>query len=173
MLTPLIAMVLATETVPTPSVSVPALIVVEPVQLFAPLRFQVPAPSLVKLPLPRLTAPVTLEVPPVTPMVRSVFTPVIPLAWVRVQVLFSELMREELAKVIEPAKFLSPPRLRNAPSLDTPVPFRISASAPMLPLVAVSCKDAPAETVVPPAVVPKAVALLTIKMPPDTKVAPA
>ena len=61
------------------------------------------------------------------------------------------------ANVIAPLHELVPLMLRNAPSLAMPLPLRVKASAPtaILPWI---CSAAPTFTVVPPAVVPSAVA---------------
>ena len=61
--------------------------------------------------------------------------------------------------------------LRRAPSLETPVPLRVSASAPtvMPPWI---CSAAPLATEVPPAIVPSAVSFWMLSTPADTVVAP-
>ena len=71
-----------------------------------------------------------------------------------------------------PDQLLAPARLRRAPVPPTPVPARLvtgSAIASPAPSISIA---APEATVVPPAVVPRAVAAWTRTIPAPTVVAP-
>ena len=73
-------------------------------------------------------------------------------------------------RVTKPVTAFTPDKLRNAPADETPVPVTEIASATVMsPL---NSKAPPLATVVPPAVVPKAVEVDTDNVPAFTRVAP-
>jgi hypothetical protein len=136
------------------NVNVPAVTLVAPVKVLAPLDVNVPAPSFVKEPLPSANTPlaITLPAPPkLTPKSAELIPPL------NVNTSASLLIRVALASVIAPPKLLLPIMLRNAPSLEIPVPFSVNPSEPTA-IPPCNCNAAPVETVVAPAVVPRAVA---------------
>ena len=85
----------------TPSLRVPALIVVVPVNVLAPDKVTVPAPSLMRLPLPVPMMLVTVMLP-APPRVRSKPAPVMVPALLRVSVPASEFIRVALPSVTRP-----------------------------------------------------------------------
>ena len=89
----------------------------------------------------------------------------------RVKVPESEAMELLLPRVMAPEMELVPEMFRRAPPLEIPVPFKVRASAPTVIPPWIS-KAAPEVTLVPAAVVPKAVACWMFKMPALTVVSP-
>ena len=119
------------------SATVPALIVVLPLEVLAPERVRVPLPTLVSvLPEAPEMTPEILRAPASTPIE---LLPVVPRATVPVHV-------------------LAPAILRRAPALLTPSPLIVRPSAAKVVPVPASARVPPAETVVPVAVEPRAVA---------------
>jgi hypothetical protein len=114
-----------------PQLSVPALIVVVPVYVFKAFKASVPAPFLVR----------DILVPEITPEI--------------VRLSASTPIAEVAVEVIAPCQVLFPEIFLKAPSLETPLPLKVKDSVPtvMPPCI---CKAAPDETVVAPAVVPRA-----------------
>ena len=120
--------------------------------MFAADKVKVPAPSLVKVPVPVAIGSAIVRSP--APPIVKLKVPVIalPLATFMVFVPASALILESAARVIKPAQELVPEINLSAPSLETPVPDKDKASAPTA--APCSCSAAPDETVTPPAVVP-------------------
>ena len=82
----------------------------------------------------------------------------------------SEVISVSPVRVTKLVKTLAPDKLRKAPVDEIPVPVTVMASATLMPPV--NCRAAPLATVVPAAVLPKPVSLLTDNVPAFTKVAP-
>ena len=154
----------------SPSCRVPALIVVVPEKVLVASRVNLPAPSLVNVPV---VVPITLAivVSPAPPTVRPKPAPVIVPRFDSVSAPASVLIRALPARVIKPPKPVVPDRLRRAPVLPTPVPLRLSASAPIDRLLC-SCRAALLATVVPPVVEPSAEAFWIFNTPAETVVVP-
>ena len=95
--------------------SVPPLTVTVPLRMFVPLRIAVPESSLVKLPVPRATAPLMVMFP-APPTLRFWLSAITELALLRVSVPASAAMRAVPARVIVPPKVFVPLMLRSAPS---------------------------------------------------------
>ena len=95
-------------------------------------------------------------VSPAPPTVRPKVAPVIVPALVKESVPLSELILLAEPKVTTPPYVLFPEILRNAPPEETPVPFKVNASAPTeMPFC--NSRAAKFATVVPPATVPNPV----------------
>ena len=133
-------------------------------------------PPKVRLPAPSLfNAPVVV---PITPLISVSAAPLIvkflaapsTLAPM-VKVPASVLICASLAKVIAPFHELVPLMLRSAPAPAIPVPFKVSASAPIV-MPPCNSNAAPFATVTPPAAVPAAVAFCKLSTPAFTFTAP-
>ena len=149
---------------------VPAVIVVPPLYVFAPLRMSVPPPSFVSDPV---VEPITalIVVPPDPPTVSGCPAPVMPPVAI-VSVPASELIRAPpTPSVIAPVQVLAPLILRSAPPTPTPVPFSVIASPIESPVPSI-CTAAPPATVVAPATVPSAELFWRSTTPALTAVAP-
>lgn len=150
---------------------VPALIEIAPAYaVFAPDRVSVPAPFLISAPLVVVIVPL-IAVLPVPSTVRFRVAPVTELAALSVSVPASDWISALPASVTVPPQVLLPLRLRSAPSPATPVPRRLSASAPtVIPPCIPSV--APLATVTPAVAAPSAEALAATKVPAFTFVTP-
>src|SRR6476469_6148363 len=112
---------------------------------------------------------VAMVVLPAPPTVKLSPVPVIPPESVNVPA--SELIRDAVPNVIAPDQVLLLAKLRNAPPLEIPVPFKVIASPMERPLPS-TCTAAPVVTLVVPAVVPSAVLFCTSRIPTLTVVVP-
>ena len=132
-----------------------------------PLRVRVPVPLTVRPPVP-LTTPLNPMLPAPVSVRRK---PPLVNAPLKVSVPASDPIVAAEPSVIALLMLLVPLMLRSAPSLETPLPLSVNASAPtaMLPCI---CKAAPLLTVVPAAVVPSPVAFWIFKTPALIVVAP-
>ena len=123
-----------------------------------------------------VSVPLVVPITPATAMspgpsnVRPKVAP--PMAPVSVSVPASLWILVAPVSVRAPVQVLAPERLRSAPSVERPVPLRVSAS-PVT--VRPPCKRsaAPAATVVPAALVPSAVVLASVRAPALTVVGPS
>ncbi len=126
-----------------------------------PVLTSVPLVVAMTPPMVVLPAPVTVRVrvaPPTAPVVR------VPAS--------EATVAPPVPRVMAPDQVLAPARLRRAPVPLTPVPMRlVTGSAITSPAPSISIA-APEATVVPVAVVPRAVAAWTRTIPPLTVVAP-
>ena len=108
--------------------STPAFTVVVPEKVLAdaPLNVKVPEPFIVRPPVP-LTTPLKVIFPAPVSVRRK---PPLVKAPLRVNVPASDAIVVAEPSVTEPLMLLLPLMLRMAPSFETPLPFRVSASAP-------------------------------------------
>src|SRR5712692_821415 len=154
-------------TLAAPSFKVPALIVVLPANVFAPESVSVPDPDLVNAPVLLMT-PLMVEFP-APPHVR----PKVPLSTLplTVNVPPVEPMVEALARVIAPDQLFVPLTFSSAPAPLTPALFSVNGSV-LIEMPPCNCKEAPLSTVVPPLVAPSAEVFWMLSTPAATSVVP-
>ena len=126
-----------------------------------------PGPSLVSVPVVVLMA-LEMDRFPLPPSVNPKVAPLMAVPELSVRVPASELMREALPSVMGTEQVLASARLRKAPPLAMPVPFKVSALVRFaFPL---TCNAAPAVTLALPA--PKALLLFCALNTPALTVVP-
>src|SRR4051812_18687314 len=145
----------------------PALTVVAPVYVLAPVNVRVPLPDIVSPPVPLIAAVENVVLPAPATVIRNppLTTPPVP---VSVPAVDPIVLADP--SVITPAQELVPLTFSSAP-VPPPVPFNVSASAPTA-IVPCSSNRAPLVTLTPPATVPNAVAFWILTTPALIAVAP-
>ena len=149
--------------------TVPALMVVAPVYVFAPPSASSPVPFLISVPAPPPSAPLRIMVPALVNVVANV---ALRMFASRSSVPASALRVAAAVSVMVPLQELLPPRLRSAPPLARPVPLRLNVS-PVTAIPPCNCNCAPLATVVPSVVPPSARLLRRLSTPALTVVRPA
>ena len=128
--------------------NVPLFTLVAPLYTFTPAKVNLPTPSLVMVPVPKLITPLTttFPLPPTCKLILLLLIEELP---PKVNVAPESLLIRVVAltKVTVPAQLLVPLILRNAPPLLTPVPVKLNGKAPIL-IPPCNCKTAPLDTVV-------------------------
>src|SRR5947207_1654788 len=124
-----------------------------------PESVRLAAPALVSPPLPLTAAPTDRSALVVTVWV-AVGRPTVPAAALRFSELASTATVASAAIVTAPDHELVPDRFSTTPVPPTPVPLMVNASAPTA-MPPCTWRVAPGDTVVPAAVVPRAVLLAT------------